>query len=274
MTSLAKSLRAAVLAVFFAFLLASVAFAAGVPQYIYFGSGSDIVKVDYAKARTDAMNGNKTLYNGVVQHVGNAMETGADVVVETDDQKVLDYQKGFSAGKRFADIVNDPAYRTGKPEAGRELRVENGRAVIVDIRPSAGPQITIGSSLTGAPGSTVQVPVGLTSTGEVAGVQFDVLFDKSLLAFQGVSAGELVEGQDWLVSGSALDGAARVIIANLAGSTIAGGTGTLAVITFRVADAAPAGAQSELALRGAVLSDADGGELTGVSLVSGRFTAQ
>jgi len=129
-----KHMRVIALAVALVFLFSSVAFAA-VPQYVYFQSGSDMVKVDYAKAVNDAMNDDNTLYNAVKQYVGAAEETGAPVIVETDDQKVLDYQKALGAGKRFADIVNDPAYQTSRPEAGKELRVENGQAVIGDIRP-------------------------------------------------------------------------------------------------------------------------------------------
>jgi hypothetical protein len=127
-------MRVITLAVALVFLFSSVAFAA-VPQYVYFKSGSDMVKVDYAKAVNDAMNDDNTLYNAVKQYVGEAEETGAPVIVETDDQKVLDYQKALGAGKRFADIVNDPAYQTNKPDVQKELRVENGQAVIGDIRP-------------------------------------------------------------------------------------------------------------------------------------------
>ncbi|WP_338826040.1 hypothetical protein MTBGP_02550 [Moorella thermoacetica] len=130
-----KHLRAIALAVTLVFLFSSVAFAAA-PKYVYFQSGSDMVKVDYGKAVNDAMNNDNTLYNAVKQYVGAAEETGAPVIVETDDQKVLDYQKALGAGKRFADIVNDPAYQTSKPEeVQKELRVENGQAVIGDIRP-------------------------------------------------------------------------------------------------------------------------------------------
>jgi len=129
-----KHLRIISLAVALVFLFSSVAFAA-VPQYVYFQSGSNMVKVDYAKAVNDAMNDDNTLYNAVKQYVGEAEETGAPVIVETDDQKVLDYQKALGAGKRFTDIVSEPAYQTVKPEANKELRVENGQAVIGDIRP-------------------------------------------------------------------------------------------------------------------------------------------
>lgn len=271
--SLAEFLRVTVSAVFLSFLVTGAASAA-VPKFVYFEAGGGMVKVDYTRAVSDAMNDDRTLYDALVRYVGEAELTAAPVIVETDTGVFLDYQKALGEGRRFADIVRDPAYRTGRPEAARELRVENGRAVIVDIRPSAGPQIAIGGSLTGAPGSTVRVPVVLSSTGGVAGLQFDVLFDKNLLTFQGVSAGELVGSQDWPVSGGALDGAARVIIASLAGSTIPGGTGTLAVLTFGVAEAAPAGARSELALQDAVLSDADGGELGGVSLAGAGFTVE
>lgn len=129
-----KHLRAIALAVTLVFLFSSVAFAAA-PKYVYFQSGSDMVKVDYGKAVNDAMNNDNTLYNAVKQYVGAAEETGAPVIVETDDQKVLDYQKALGAGKRFTDIVNDPAYQASKPEAGKELRIENGQPVIGDIQP-------------------------------------------------------------------------------------------------------------------------------------------
>ncbi|AEG13900.1 hypothetical protein Desku_0265 [Desulfofundulus kuznetsovii DSM 6115] len=130
-----KHMRVIALAVALVFLFSSVAFAA-VPQYVYFKSGSDMVKVDYAKAVNDAMNDDNTLYNAVKQYVGEAEETGAPVIVETDDQKVLDYQKALGAGKRFADIVNDPAYQTSRPDVQKELRVENGQAVIGDVQPA------------------------------------------------------------------------------------------------------------------------------------------
>jgi hypothetical protein len=127
-------MRVIALAVALVFLFSSVAFAAA-PKYVYFQSGNEMVKVDYGKAVNDAMNNDNTLYNAVKQYVGEAEETGAPVIVETDDQKVLDYQKALGAGKRFTDIVNDPAYQANKPDFQKELRVENGQAVIGDIRP-------------------------------------------------------------------------------------------------------------------------------------------
>lgn len=129
-----KHMRVIALAVALVFLFSSVAFAAA-PKYVYFQSGNEMVKVDYGKAVNDAMNNDNTLYNAVKQYVGEAEETGAPVIVETDDQKVLDYQKALGAGKRFTDIVNDPAYQANKPDFQKELRVENGQAVIGDIRP-------------------------------------------------------------------------------------------------------------------------------------------
>ncbi|WP_194174955.1 Ig-like domain-containing protein [Desulfofundulus thermobenzoicus] len=106
-----------------------------VPRYVYFQIGSDMVMVDYAKAVNDAMNDDDTLYNAVKQYVGEAEESGAPVIVETDTQVVLDYQKALGAGKRFTEIINDPGYQTGRPEVQKELRVENGRAVIVVMQP-------------------------------------------------------------------------------------------------------------------------------------------
>ncbi|NHM26454.1 PKD domain-containing protein [Desulfofundulus sp. TPOSR] len=106
-----------------------------VPRYVYFQSGSDMVVVDYAKAVNDAMNDDNTLYNAVKQYVGEAEVSGAPVIVETDTQVVLDYQKALGAGKRITEIINDPGYRTVRPEVQKELRVENGKAVIVVMQP-------------------------------------------------------------------------------------------------------------------------------------------
>ncbi|NHM26455.1 hypothetical protein G7K71_05520 [Desulfofundulus sp. TPOSR] len=132
-----KCLGVLVLALALVFMFSSAAFAA-VPKYVYFQRGSDMVVVDYAKAVNDAMNDDNTLYNAVKQYVGEAEESGARVIVETDTQKVLDYQKALGAGKRFTEIINDPAYHTGRPEAQKELRVENGRAVIGELQPGSG----------------------------------------------------------------------------------------------------------------------------------------
>ncbi|MBC7324043.1 MAG: hypothetical protein H5T99_01860 [Moorella sp. (in: Bacteria)] len=129
-----KYLGVLALALALVFMFSSAAFAA-VPKYVYFKSGSDMVMVDYARAVNDAMNDNNTLYNAVKQYVGEAEESGAPVIVETDTQVVLDYQKALGAGKRITEIINDPGYRTIRPEAQKELRVENGRAVIVDMQP-------------------------------------------------------------------------------------------------------------------------------------------
>lgn len=124
-----KHLRVIAIAVAMVFLFSSVAFAAGIPKYVYFQHGSDMVKVDYDRAKEDAMFGDNTLYNAVKQYVGEAELTGAPVIVETDDQKILDYQKALGAGKLFADIVNDPAYQASKPDVQVVDRRHDGLTV-------------------------------------------------------------------------------------------------------------------------------------------------
>jgi hypothetical protein len=47
------------------------------------------------------------------------------------------------------------------------------------------PVLSVPDDLIGQPGATVQVPVNLTSSGGVAGAQFDLAFDASLLSFTG-----------------------------------------------------------------------------------------
>ncbi len=119
------------LAVAFTFMFSAVASAA-VPVNLYFKSGDEMVKVDYAKAVSDAQDEDSTLYEAVVEKIGEAEGSGAAVVVETDEGIFLDWQKALMKGARFAEIVDDETYKTAKPEYTKELQVKDGEAIIDD----------------------------------------------------------------------------------------------------------------------------------------------
>ncbi|MEG3072474.1 MAG: Ig-like domain-containing protein [Candidatus Syntrophopropionicum ammoniitolerans] len=119
------------LAVAFTFMFSAVASAA-VPVNLYFKSGDEMVKVDYAKAVSDAQDEDSTLYEAVVEKIGEAEGSGAAVVVETDEGIFLDWQKALMKSARFAEIVDDETYKTAKPEYTKELQVKDGEAIIDD----------------------------------------------------------------------------------------------------------------------------------------------
>lgn len=117
------------------------------------------------------------------------------------------------------------------------------------------PTLTVGN-VTGAPGAIVNVPVNLLSQGEVAGIQFEVGYDSSLLSYQEASNGELTAG--YLIMTTQDKGKVKLLITSLTGATIPLGNESVAQITFRVSDNAAPGQNCALDISGTWLSDAQG----------------
>ncbi|MHB8158112.1 MAG: cohesin domain-containing protein [Desulfocucumaceae bacterium] len=137
-------------------------------------------------------------------------------------------------------------------------------------------QFTVASLVLSAPelegraGSAVQVPVNLTSSGQVGALQFDLLFDEQLLLYQGVAPGALIPG--YTVEANQLaDGKVRVIICSPGNGALPAGSDSIAVLNFLVAGGASPGSSCPLDLDGAVLSDAGGNPLLPVALRDGLF---
>ena len=123
------------------------------------------------------------------------------------------------------------------------------------------------------PGSSIAVPISLTSTGQIAGLQFMLNFDPDILTFDSVkkgvnTAGMIVSGN--LVAGS--DHQVIVIVMNLENDLIASGTGSVAVLNFKVK--AGAVGSCGLNLSGVMLSNADGGAITPFDQINGTFTVK
>lgn len=105
--------------------------------------------------------------------------------------------------------------------------------------------LTVGNG-SGTPGSTgnkVSVYLDNTVAGDVAGLQFDLLFDGSVLSVSDVARTVRTDSSTmhyfgWIVHGS---DTLRVVISGLAGQTISPGTGSIADIFFDVDPGAAAG---------------------------------
>ncbi|KJS12590.1 MAG: hypothetical protein VR67_08820 [Peptococcaceae bacterium BRH_c8a] len=125
-------------------------------------------------------------------------------------------------------------------------------------------------SVKGQPEDVVQVPVNFTSTGGVAGVQFEIDFDNQLLTYQGVEAGDLVQGFN--VSGNQInDSVTRIIVNTMDGGTIPGGTGVITNLNFQVNDATQSGQSCALEFSSIEATDADGSIVTDFTSTNGSF---
>ncbi|OPX86437.1 MAG: Cohesin domain protein [Pelotomaculum sp. PtaB.Bin104] len=133
---------------------------------------------------------------------------------------------------------------------------------------TATPELTVGNA-SGAPGAVLQVPVNLTSSGEVVAIQFDLGYDPALLTYQQTNAGSLTS--TFTVYANDVPGnKIRVIIMDFSNKPIASGSGTVAQLQFQVA-ATPAGQTCMIELSGVTLSDTQGNLIT-TNVHNGQFT--
>lgn len=112
----------------------------------------------------------------------------------------------------------------------------------------------------GQAGAFVQVPVNLTSGGEAAGVQFDIVYNGQLLEFQSAAEGSLTSGFT-VAANQVAANKARVIVYKSGGGPIPAGVGSAAVITFKVSAGAQPGNSCPLDLDGVLISDAAGNKI-------------
>jgi uncharacterized repeat protein (TIGR02543 family) len=117
-------------------------------------------------------------------------------------------------------------------------------------------------------GETVQVPVSLTSAGQVTSVQFDLSYDTSLLTYQGKTAGSLTAG--YVIATNVLSGKVRVIIYSPVSALITAGAGTVVNLQFQVAGTATGGQGCALGLSGVSLADANGDGIA-TTTTNGQF---
>ena len=131
------------------------------------------------------------------------------------------------------------------------------------------------NQVTGFPDSTVQVPIVLSSTGQVAGLQLDLSYDSSLLTYQSWSNGNLPSAFNVAVNPVGTGNQrVRVFIYNISGTKIQQGTVTIVILNFQVAANAIAGKNCSLILSDVTLSDESGNPITQPSpeIASSQFT--
>ncbi|TEB05929.1 Chitinase A1 precursor [Pelotomaculum schinkii] len=143
-------------------------------------------------------------------------------------------------------------------------------ATVSTLSPPVGtaPVLTAGNASGGA-GDVIQIPVTLTSSGEVAGLQFDLSYDHNQLIYQQANTGSLANG--FTVSANLVGDKLRVIIYSTSNTPVPGGSGTVAQLQFQVAAGVQAGQTSALGLSGVILSDAQGQSIA-ATVNNGQFS--
>ncbi len=128
--------------------------------------------------------------------------------------------------------------------------------------------LTLGDA-SGEVGNSVVVPLGLTNSATVKGVQCDIMYDAAVAALDGVTALGRAAGMA-AASQVIAPGQARVVLYHDGASTVAAGTGIIANLVFTLIGAEAA--QTGLAPVDIIVSDPDG-QAIACDGVGGTLTA-
>lgn len=125
-------------------------------------------------------------------------------------------------------------------------------------------------SVNGTPGDVVQIPVTLTSSGDVAGIEFNFSYDATQLTYQSTSAGSLASSGFTVNGHKTADGMVKIMI-YYSGTPVAGSSGTIAKLQFEVNTEVQAGATSILGLSDVMLIDDDTNDIA-TTTTDGQFS--
>jgi hypothetical protein len=145
-------------------------------------------------------------------------------------------------------------------------------ARVVSFTVSPDPDRLIVVDASGGPGATgVPVVVGLANADTVGGVQFDLLFDTSVIAsLDSVTVADRTTAFDAVDFNLVAPGRARVLLFDSGGDVIPPGQGPILTLWLSVAPAAPSGTYT-LTLTAAFVSDPAGATVS-MADATGRFT--
>jgi hypothetical protein len=125
---------------------------------------------------------------------------------------------------------------------------DNGNPVV----PSATQVLRVGNAA-GSAGGTAEIILSLENTEPLSGLQFDLLYDPSVLTVTDAVTTARTAGFE--IGGSTGPGTARVLLTDLGGTAeVAPGDGAVVTLTVEIAGTATAGT-SEIATAGAVATD-------------------
>jgi len=114
-------------------VLVSASSPSSVIKKIYFqDEAGNMVFANYEEAINQSINGNNTLYNGIIHHVGIAEAKGKSLYLETNTQKILDFKLAMMDNSfRLEQIIDNPKYKISHEITWtHELKVVEGKVVI------------------------------------------------------------------------------------------------------------------------------------------------
>ncbi|MEL7566951.1 MAG: S-layer homology domain-containing protein [Dehalobacterium sp.] len=123
--------------------------------------------------------------------------------------------------------------------------------------------------VSGAAGAVIQVPLNLTSSGEVVGLQGDLSYDRNLLIYQGITPG--AGASEFTVVGNLVEDRLRFLLYSEKNTPLPAGISSVVQVQFQVAAGAHAGQEGALELSGVILGDARGQALP-ATVNNGSFT--
>ena len=140
------------------------------------------------------------------------------------------------------------------------------------------PVLELGS-VSGNPGEEVRVPLTLTSSGQVVGLQFDLSYDHDLLTYQGRTYGDLINAVNddgdriyTIATNHLPDGKFRLMVYSIPTTPMPSGSGTVVELRFLVAAGAAAGQTCALEFSGVILADRYGEEAIPTTVNNGQFS--
>ncbi|WP_260631025.1 cohesin domain-containing protein [Bacillus sp. S/N-304-OC-R1] len=128
----------------------------------------------------------------------------------------------------------------------------------------------IAGTKTGKANETVNLPIILSSNGEVAAMQFQIKYDSSALDLREVKSGSGLNG--FSVFSKVETG--KVLIGNISGKTIPAGKNEIIYATFKIKESAPLKTYN-ITLQDVAISDSDAKDITNqFSISTGGITVQ
>lgn len=113
----------------------TTAASAAMPKYIYYQTSADgdMVKADY-EAASDAFDaGNSTMWNALKSSLLTALRSAQPVIVETTDQKIVNWLDAAMGGSTWQEAQSNPTYlNPSAPVAAQELRSDGTTGSVAD----------------------------------------------------------------------------------------------------------------------------------------------
>jgi len=182
-------------------------------------------------------------------YTGGANVSGEEpaIIGAYDAGLVLQHNQGLL--ERFpADLNGDGL----GPDFGED-RKEGGFTdkILKQIDESVARTVRIAGSITLQPGGIIEMPIGIDAATRVLGYRVELAYDPAVLSFDSAEKGSLTG--DWLAPVLRSEPGRLTIAA--AGAQDKVGTGSLAVVRFRVSNAAVAGDVTQMTIADALLND-------------------